>query len=504
MKMQTALMDRQTKSGWKKFAHLALAFCLFIFICRPMAADILNPAPVHTFDGKTWSGLVLREMTLGEVRKVFKTENLGNDLTSRMRPYFDENSLRCEVPKDSPVLVNAIMEGSGNKDRLAAIRIHFLRDAPTIADLASSLGEQPVKGYVAGHADWWVETFPHHGIVGIVAAGAQETRLQSAVLAMPERVQSLITTLSAAPTQPLTDPTRPAPPVTRPSTAEFGNVTVVYKLKGVVIKDQDKDRQEWEERLKSATAGGKMKYVPGSGGEYAVTIDAQKIGSNILLNISSEFNSSGPASTHASSFTLQTIPDSISGGIGGGITYTAMGIGVLKETEKQVREHMDGASVSASALASGPVRTSISMQQISHALGRPFCEHPFEFGSVAVEAKGDHFTDEKAAAFAVKGRDDVLKMIGRSDALQYRPDFPGSLKVSLILNGLGEKLHVAVEVTLDATQNGKSVNTTWKTPGVLSDIIRRTAAMRPGSDFSTTVLQFGMFTFQKEMEKKAR
>lgn len=155
----------------------AVLASLVICLSSPLA-DRLEPKPLSSFDGKSWAGLTIGNITDGGIKKQFQTEK------GAVRP----EGLKLVTTKDSGVRVDALLDGRGDKAVMRAIRVEY--EVPlSISDLSRDLGENPIPMYTSErHEDWRVLAFVDHGVLAVDLSGRADTF----ILCSPSQVRTAL------------------------------------------------------------------------------------------------------------------------------------------------------------------------------------------------------------------------------------------------------------------------------------------------------------------------
>lgn len=171
---------------------MVLAYLLAL-TAHPALADQprLIPAPIESFDGKTWSGLKLGEMADKDLKKAFQTDR------GAVRP----EALLIATEKDSKIRVDALLDGRGDKALMQAIRVEYKDRAPNLSDLAKAWGEEPQPLYAINRTEnWHVEIFPRHGVI-VEAIGEGDVDATVFILTTPERARLAVREFDREPTR---------------------------------------------------------------------------------------------------------------------------------------------------------------------------------------------------------------------------------------------------------------------------------------------------------------
>ena len=185
-------------------ASLLAATCLVfgLIVAPAQAQPLIDPGPLASFDGRSWSGLILDSTTKDALKKNFKTQGAkGNDKFLRSEaiimtpPALDEDG--------DIKAIQAMMSGNGGDAKLLGIRLVYGDYAPMVADLARDLN-RPMQRFYPNkrYSNWYIVAFPQRGIAAITTDdnGNQEERVLVALLTSPVRLQRALTAFSTSPT----------------------------------------------------------------------------------------------------------------------------------------------------------------------------------------------------------------------------------------------------------------------------------------------------------------
>jgi hypothetical protein len=142
-----------------------------------MAQPILDPAPLSSFDGHSWSGLSVDKDRDSDLKKRFKTEK------GAVRP----EALKFVPERGGTVRVDALLDGRGGNAIMRAIRVEYKGRGPSLIDLADAWDERPVEMYQRGRTeDWHIEVFEKKGVIAVVMGNGAYPSVF--VLANPDRI----------------------------------------------------------------------------------------------------------------------------------------------------------------------------------------------------------------------------------------------------------------------------------------------------------------------------
>lgn len=303
----------------------AAALCAVLLAFLAASADarggaIFQPAGLQTFDGTSWCGLTFGATTMRDVQKQYRTE----------RGAYGNGRLLTQAA-GAPNIIHTLFDSRSDKARLTGFVLYchagFERDA-----LSQAAGEPGEPRYPSQrYEDWYVLAFPKRGLVAQVVQG--EIRL---VLLLPPAALAEGLTMSAAPTPVLP---RVDSGAGKPRVMEFGTVAVSFKLDGITM-DEAKERSSIERSMRSATAGGTMRYREGASGSYTTTIsggyDAKRGG---MINIDCRIQGPGPyGPLSATSGTYAMLPKQ--GALAGSLQYTVKLLEARRNVEKEFEKEM--------------------------------------------------------------------------------------------------------------------------------------------------------------------
>jgi hypothetical protein len=160
-----------------------------------IAASVFAPQgvrvePLSAFDGRRWGDLSLNELSDPELKRQFKA---------------GKGAVRAEgmsIPTvgSSGVRVDALMDARGAKAIMRAIRLEYIVNPPSLADLAEEFAQEPVFQWQMGRWEGWrLASFPSRGLIGVQGEGELEPRVW--FLAAPEKAKLALTRFSKSETE---------------------------------------------------------------------------------------------------------------------------------------------------------------------------------------------------------------------------------------------------------------------------------------------------------------
>ncbi len=427
---------------------------LFVVAAAPgLASEILKPAGVATFDGKTWSGMTIGESVLSDVRKAYQTERRGRgDILSA----YTDRSLRFRSEKGSDTVVEAIFSSGAKNALLCGFRVEFKSAAPTIEALGAQLGEKPQRWYAPRRGtDWWHEVFTQHGVVAVMQGDGAATRMAYLLLVLPSRVAGYVKGLSSEPTDQGANPLAAMAASSATDVLEYGSVQVTYNVKGTTIRGQDRDRLEFEQQMRSATAGGAIRYTPGAGGVYRLTITVEaysETGGIVSADAAIEGNVGGRTMT-ASGHQSQ----SYTGAAVGSAMYTYLPGAAMRDAEKDARARVRG-EFSPSGLAARALQSE-HLRPVN-VLAAPIYREHFVYGRLDTRFQGAYLDDARArelTAYLSRFLEADPQVFVHRELLVHEEGAPGTLVVDLTLNNGRDGVKGRCEVWLETTYGGKQV-----------------------------------------------
>ena len=305
----------------------ASASVLCLSNCVAADKQFLDPQPLQTFDGVSWSGLSLGQTTPADLRKQY-----------RLGPGGYDPSLQLAQPKGAVLRVDALFAGRSKTSVTSCISLQYQPGhGPDLAAIKAAAGEEQ-DYYLRGHLeDWRISEFPKRGIVLFVLSGPGGPEVVQALLLAPAAVEQGVPglTTDVCPVEARIDPN-----AGRPKVAEFGNANVTFDVQGIALKDADKQKSDVVAQIQGATARGTLHYRDGADGTYAVTIkvscDAKGACSE---TVSASINADGPygPASGGSTMFLPVVP-----AVGGTVDYSIALAGVMVEAEKQFAADIRG------------------------------------------------------------------------------------------------------------------------------------------------------------------
>jgi len=239
------------------------------------------PRSFLSFDGVRWSGLTIGVDTDGSLKKAWKTTK------GAVRP----EALRL-VSSNPDVRVDAILGGRGERAVLEAIRLEFVRAAPTVGAIAMEIGEAPARFWqTAPNEDWHAATFPGKGLIVLVLGqpGDDDAVAHAVILANPSRVADAFDGYTAEPNRivPVFDPGKDWDRTTR-----FGDlrcrISPASTNRPPSLTDSAVRRLERDtlSSMRNAYARGAMQYENRSSGRYEISITSGKFNEKLEASFS--------------------------------------------------------------------------------------------------------------------------------------------------------------------------------------------------------------------------
>lgn len=240
-----------------------MTVAIALLVVGSAVADRLSPKSIDTFDGKSWAGLTLGNLTDSDLKQKYQTEK------NAIRP----EALRIATDKDSGVRVDALLDGRGGKAVMRAIRVEF-DNPPSIDQLSDALGEKPVPMYNRErHEDWRILAFVDRGVLAMDVEGKVDTF----VLCAPQRVGDALSVFydRSVPVTVPADPGRNWDRVLR-----FNDVDVSVSLGSNRPSTLDYDwRRRVERRMQNegeSTRRGSLRYGSGYSGRLRIEVSSDK------------------------------------------------------------------------------------------------------------------------------------------------------------------------------------------------------------------------------------
>lgn len=291
----------------------------------------LVPAPLEMCDGTNWSGLTMGKTTASDIKKQFKTGR--SDLPM---------SQELPQPREAKQKVFALYSDKHDDSLLAAILLRYSDDGPNLTALSRAAGVPERDYYEAGRLeDWRLATFPSKGIVAFELTEFGRETVPMVILCPAGGVAAVCRGLRAS-LQPVVE--RHDPHANEPRIMRFGTATVRTDLKGLELKDGE--RQDVERTMIDTTAGGTMRYAVGAPGSYVTNVSGyftpDKGGS---LSVACTISGYGPyglvTATGSSSKSLPAVKDAVTayGGVNSN-NYTIALYEALEKASSSFRDAM--------------------------------------------------------------------------------------------------------------------------------------------------------------------
>lgn len=145
-------------------------------------ASPLAPESLESFVGVSWSGIRLGATTDGDLKRTFGTQK------STFRP----EAVRVRTVESAPYRIDALLDGRGDKAKVAALRLEFLGNAPTLEALEAAMGTKTLAFYPRQRfEDWSIRVFPERGIALFLLGEPPVARPAVALLMNPSRLADL-------------------------------------------------------------------------------------------------------------------------------------------------------------------------------------------------------------------------------------------------------------------------------------------------------------------------
>lgn len=252
------------------------------------ARPLFQPAPLASFDGRSWSGLVLGQTTFKQLRPHFETK--GGDF---------ERSTVLELPKNCGLCVNCLWNKRGKDEVLSAITLRYSRFTPSQEQLERAFDPTASEGeaiYRRGRfEDWRVVRFPRRGVTAFQLRSGDVYATPLLVLSAPTSLARLSQTLVDEETgvERFVDPHEGESKI-----GEFGEVSVDFE--GREAADvPERVRFHIEDNLHEASAGGTLRWIRGGAGFYKMSVSASraKDGESGSFSVSTQIEAHGPYGT---------------------------------------------------------------------------------------------------------------------------------------------------------------------------------------------------------------
>lgn len=253
------------------------------------ARPLFVPSPLSSFNGKSWSGLVLGQTTFKSVRPQFETGKGAY-----------ERSTELTMPKNTGLRVDCLWAKRGDNEFLSAITLRYSGATPSGEQLARAFDADQTHTDVlyprSRFEDWRIVRFPLRGV------SAFQVRGNGGAYATPLLVLSAPSSLARLSGAMLEDETpveeRVDPMANAPKVGGFGEATVEFSGRET---DEVPDwvRTNLRRDLRDTSAGGTLEWNRGSSGFYKLSVSGSraKDGGRGSVSVSSEIEASGPYGT---------------------------------------------------------------------------------------------------------------------------------------------------------------------------------------------------------------
>lgn len=243
------------------FGAFAVVSSVAVISALASAAQAKNPeiapAPLGTCDGTKWSGLMLGKTSARDIKSQFKTGR--SDLPM---------SLELAQPRGTAQKIFVLFSDKHDESPVAALLLRYSNDGPDLADLRRAVGVPEQDYYQTGRLEnWKIATFPSKGIVAFELTASDRQTVPVIMLCSPGSIAAACRGLSRT-VQPVVE--RLDPHANEPREMTFGIASVSTDLKGLELKDGEKQRLE--RTMIDTTAGGTMRYAYGARGSYITTV----------------------------------------------------------------------------------------------------------------------------------------------------------------------------------------------------------------------------------------
>lgn len=168
---------------------------LLVSLLALLAPNPLRPESIARFDGREWAGIRLNVDTDSDIKRAFRTEK------GAVRP----EALKIVTDRPRDVRVDALLDGRGGKAVVRTIRVDWMYDPPTVAELEDAYDEHAVDHYLPGrNEDWKLVAFPFRGVLGFSFKG----NMTAFFLTTPEGLRRALGDYQEKPTSivPVPDP----------------------------------------------------------------------------------------------------------------------------------------------------------------------------------------------------------------------------------------------------------------------------------------------------------
>jgi hypothetical protein len=232
-------------------------------LCPARAAEpeFFKVPPIEAFDGKSWGGLTIGESTTDAIKMALKTSK------GAVRP----EAMLLPQPEHAPVRIDVLMHGRGGGSILSGFRIGYEDEAPTEADLAARLKQDPEIWFPRMRYDeWHIAAFPARGVVAFVDGMGASARASVILLCSPSRVRFAIENCVNMP-MPIGDVHDAFPDEQR--VLNIGIVSVdIGTVKGLTLRDKSDAEREIVKRIRRLRTPRQIDLVDGAAGTLKATV----------------------------------------------------------------------------------------------------------------------------------------------------------------------------------------------------------------------------------------
>jgi hypothetical protein len=228
---------------------------------------VLDPRPIETFDGASWSGLTFGRTTRDDLKGLARTRK-GGDFP---------NGVDLEQPEDAECRVELLFSGGGRDARLEAVSFRFTGDGYPLEAVERALKTAGEDRYEPGRPEERrLVLFRDRGVLLQVL----DEQVRHILLAPPERLARWADRATAAAPTPIKAPAGAKGEVL-PLLVEFGRVRYEYEMaNGSSPVDQEAVRQALDEEVRAISGGGMLRYRDDAPGEVILRLtDAGPSGS---------------------------------------------------------------------------------------------------------------------------------------------------------------------------------------------------------------------------------
>jgi hypothetical protein len=239
-----------------------LSFCMAVILLAKEDPPFFNPPAYESFDGQTWASVELAKTTDAGLKKMYRTSK------GAMRP----EGILLTQPKDSSILVDALLLGRGKDAKVSGFRVNYLNQRPPIDSLCKGFNEAPVMLYPrVRYEDWAVAAYPKRGVAFFLEHAGDGPSVEWAIVTRPESLEPALGQLGMDKSDVVEyiDPYRDLPKL-----MEFGYVSVSYSTSGIDVRDKNRDRDDLESDMKRIRANDYVNYHYGSAGAFTLSVSA--------------------------------------------------------------------------------------------------------------------------------------------------------------------------------------------------------------------------------------